>query len=87
MSIHRSGKIFRNLKIYIFLFNNQVKKLTCVVAHLFWQLKLVKTNMNNMAEGLIEHIILELNSTRVTEDNEVEELFNQVFEVASNELI
>ena len=31
----------------------QVKKLTCVVAHLFKQQKLIKADMNHMAEALI----------------------------------
>ena len=66
---------------------DQVKKLTCVVAHLFKQQKLIKADMNHMAEALIDHIIPEVSSTSVSEEDEVDELFKQMFGVASNEMI
>jgi len=65
----------------------QVKKLTCVVAHLFKQQKLIKADMNHMAEALIDHIIPEVSSTSVSEEDEVDELFKEVFGVASKEMI
>ena len=66
---------------------DQVKKLTCAVAHLFKQQKLIKADMNHMAEALIDHIIPEVSNTSVAEEDEVDELFNQVFGVASKEMI
>ena len=43
--------------------------------------------MNGIAEGLVDHIMPGIHNTRVVEEDEVEELFNEVFGAGSNDMI